>query len=86
MQVQLPTKPATSSLTIWFNAGTILIVALGALADNALALHIPPVVLAWIAVISGVVNTLLRMYKTALPIGPEGGSKTVTVDPPTTIG
>lgn len=86
MQIDLPTKPATSSLTIWLNLLTIALVVLGAIADNALALNIPPAVLAYVAVANGVLNTLLRLYKTALPIGPEGGVKSVTVDLPKTVG
>lgn len=85
MRVDIPTKPAGSSLTIWFNVATVALVILGALIDNAANLGIPPVVLGYVAVASGIINTLLRIYKTSLPIGPEGGVKAVAIDPPDTV-
>lgn len=83
MQVDIPTKPFWQSTTVLFNLATVALTILGALADNALALGIPSSVLAYIAVANGVINTLLRVFKTDLPIGPAGGVKTVTVTPPT---
>lgn len=86
MNVDVPTKSALSSATVWFNIATVALVVLGALADNALSLGIPPAVLAYIAVANGVINTLLRIYKTSLPIGEQGGTKTVEAPLPKEIG
>lgn len=86
MQIDIPTKSALSSSTVWFNVATVALVILGSLADNALALGIPASVLAYVVIATGVINTLLRIYKTSQPIGPAGGTKTITTDLPRTVG
>jgi len=86
MQVDIPTKTAQSSLTLWLNLLTVAIVVLGVIVDNAQLLDIPAAVLGYIAVANAALNALLRIYKTAQPIGPEGGTKSVTVDLPKTAG
>lgn len=85
MIINVPTKSVLSSATVWFNIATVLLVIMGAIADNATMLQIPAQWLAWIAVINGVVNTLLRVFKTSQPIG-DGTVKTIEVDPPRVAG
>lgn len=84
--VEVPTKTAQSSLTLWLNILTVAIVVLGVIADNAQVLDLPAAALGYVAVANAALNALLRIYKTALPIGPEGSSKSVTVDLPKTAG
>lgn len=86
MPVDIPTKPIEKSWTFWLNVASIAVLFIGSIVNEAANLGIPPTVLAWLVVINGAGNVALRVLRTNLPIGPEGGTKTVETPFPKEIG
>ena len=86
MQIDIPTKSWVTSATVWFNILTIAAMVLAELVDAQSGLELPKNWLGYALQAQAVVNIVLRVFKTNLPIGPEGGVKSVTVEPPKTIG
>lgn len=78
-------KPWWQSWALWLNIMTIVALALGYIADNALQLGIPPQVGPWVALALAVVNALIRLFRTSQPLSIAGNIPAVGLkvgDPP----
>lgn len=81
MQVDLPTKPWYQSLTIWVNIVGTLLAVVTLIVDGATDLHIPAQAVVYLLAAQGVITVVLRSLRANLPIGPEGGVRTLVIPP-----
>lgn len=86
MKIDVPTKSWVTSATVWFNILTIVAMVLAELVDANSGLSLPKDWVSYALQAQAIVNILLRVFKTNLPIGPDGGSKAVDVPLPKTVG
>jgi hypothetical protein len=56
------------STTVWFNLATVLVILLGAIAENAGVLNLSPQVVTILGIIVAAINAFLRVFKTSQPI------------------
>lgn len=61
-------KPWYLSKTVWFNVVSFVILTVGIILDNATALDLPPLALAWLGVLVTIGNAFLR-FQTYQPVG-----------------